>query len=78
MGNAGIAAGSSCAISGVRDNARLGTREDDLLGLEAALGRRLDSDWTARAALRIETRDSSLAEFDYDRELIRITAERLF
>jgi len=62
----------------VRDNARLGTREDDLLGLEVALERRLDADWTARAALRIETRDSNLAEFDYDRELIRVTAERLF
>jgi len=62
----------------MRDNARLGTREDDLLGLEAALERRLDADWTARAALLIETRDSNLAEFDYDRELIRVTAERLF
>lgn len=62
----------------VRNGTRLGTREDDLLGLEAALERPLDADWTGRASLRIETRDSNLAEFDYDREVIRVTAERLF
>lgn len=62
----------------VRNGTRLGTREDDLWGLEAALERRLDADWTGRASLRIETRDSNLAEFDYDREIIRVTAERLF
>ncbi|MDZ7828726.1 MAG: tetratricopeptide repeat protein [Halofilum sp. (in: g-proteobacteria)] len=62
----------------VRNGTRLGTREDDLLGLEAALERRLDADWSARASFRIEDRDSNLAEFDYDRKVLRVTAERLF
>ncbi len=62
----------------VRDGARPGTREDDLYGLEAAIERRLEHDWTGRLSLRVERRDSSLPEFDYDREVIRLVAERIF
>lgn len=62
----------------VRDGMRLGTREDDLAGLEAALDRRLDANWSLRLALRLEQRDSSLAEFDYDRQIVTATFERVF
>lgn len=62
----------------VRDDTNLGGREDDRLGLEAAVERRLDADWSARLSLRFEQRDSSLAEFDYDRELLRVQVDRVF
>ncbi len=55
-----------------------GTREDDLIGLGIALDRRLGSDWSAHASLRLEERDSTLQQFDYDREVIRLRLERIF
>ena len=62
----------------VRDGARLGQREDDRFGLEAELERRLDRDWRATLSLRIERRDSTIAEFDYDRAVVRFGFDRVF
>ena len=64
--------------SEIRDGARLGSREDDLFGVEAELERRLDRDWRATLSLRLERRDSTIAEFDYDREIIRVGFDRTF
>lgn len=62
----------------VRENQSRGTREDDLIGLGVALDRQLGRDWNAHASLRLEERDSTLQEFDYDREVIRVRLERVF
>lgn len=62
----------------VRAGVRVGGREDDRLGLEVALERRLASDWGAVLSLRFEERDSSLAEFDYDRRVLRAVVERVY
>lgn len=62
----------------IRNAEALGAREDDLIGLGAALDRQLGPDWSARASVRVEERDSTLNEFDYDRELIRLRLERVF
>lgn len=61
-----------------RDGVSLENREDDRYGLEAAIEQRLDRDWTGRLSLRLEERDSNLAEFDYDRELVRLSVDRVF
>ncbi|MDX1610108.1 MAG: tetratricopeptide repeat protein [Halofilum sp. (in: g-proteobacteria)] len=62
----------------VRNGSALGRRKDDRLGLEAALERDLDADWSARLSLRVERRDSNLAQFDYDREVLRVRLDRVF
>jgi tetratricopeptide (TPR) repeat protein len=62
----------------VRNGATVGTREDDRIGLGVALERQLDHDWDARASLRVEERDSTLSEFDYDRTVLRIGVGRVF
>lgn len=62
----------------VRDGTALGTREDDLYGIEVGFDRRLDRDWTGRLSVRVEERDSNLTEFDYDREVLRLAVERVF
>lgn len=62
----------------VRDDQTRGSREDGLIGLGAAIERELGRNWNARASLRVEERDSTLDEFDYDRELIRLRVERVF
>lgn len=62
----------------VRDTEFLGTREDDLYGIEVGFDRRLDRDWTGRLSLRLEERDSNLPEFDYDREVLRLAVDRVF
>lgn len=62
----------------VRNGQPLGTREDDLIGLGAAVDRRLGPDWNAHASLRVEERDSTLQDFDYDREVVRVRLERVF
>lgn len=62
----------------VRNGVPSGTREDDRIGLGVALERRLDRDWDARASLRVEERDSTLSEFDYDRTVLRLRVGRVF
>lgn len=62
----------------VRNGQSRGTREDDLIGIGVALDRQLGRHWGARASLRLEERDSTLNEFDYDRELARVRLERIF
>jgi len=62
----------------VRSGVSSGTREDDRIGLGVALERQLDRDWDARASLRVEERDSTLSEFDYDRTVLRIRIGRVF
>lgn len=62
----------------VRNTDTLGTREDDLYGLEVGFDRRLDRDWTGRLSLRLDGRDSNLPEFDYDREVLRLSVDRVF
>lgn len=62
----------------VRDGTARGTREEDRYGLTVALDRRLGQDWSARADLRVERRDSTINDFDYEREMIRVRLERVF
>lgn len=62
----------------VRNGSRLDVREDDRLGLNAALMHRLDRDWSARVELRLDGRDSNLDQFDYGRRVIRAEIERVF
>ncbi|MFW5970337.1 MAG: tetratricopeptide repeat protein, partial [Halofilum sp. (in: g-proteobacteria)] len=62
----------------VREDGARGTREEDRYGVGVALDRRLDRDWNARADLRVEWRDSTVADFDYDREMLRVRLERVF
>lgn len=63
----------------LRENQPMGSREDDLIGLGAALDRRIGADWNAHASLRLEERDSTVQEdFDYDREVVRLRIERVF
>ncbi|MDZ7787405.1 MAG: tetratricopeptide repeat protein [Halofilum sp. (in: g-proteobacteria)] len=62
----------------VRAGTPEGTREEDRYGLAVALDRRLDRDWSVRADLRVERRDSTVTDFDYDREMVRVRVERVF
>ncbi len=62
----------------VRNGQSRGSREDDLIGLGAALDRQLGRDWNAHASLRVEERDSTLNQFDFDREVVRLRIERVF
>ena len=62
----------------VRGGAVLGVRDDERTGAGVELRRFLDADWSVRATLRAEERDSNLAALDYERAVLAVRVERFF
>lgn len=62
----------------VRDGTVLDEREDDRFGVGVAAAHRFTERWRGELSARLEERDSNVAEFDYQREVIRLQLDRRF